>query len=65
MDKEQNNDIGFEDNIASAKNILEKLIDPEITLAQSVDIYKDGMKELDDAQKLLDEAKLQYEEYIK
>ncbi len=54
----------FEDKIQSAKNILEKLIDPEITLATSVDIYKDGMKELEDAQKLLDDAKLQYEEYI-
>ncbi len=54
----------FEEKIKSAKNILEKLIDPEITLATSVDIYKDGMKELEDAQKLLDDAKLQYEEYI-
>ncbi|MBL6969883.1 MAG: exodeoxyribonuclease VII small subunit [Campylobacterales bacterium] len=52
----------FEEKIKSAKKILEKLIDPEITLATSVDIYKDGMKELEEAQKLLDDAKLQYEE---
>ena len=52
----------FENKIEEAKKLLEKLIDPEITLSQSVDVYKEGMKELTAAQKLLDEAKLEFQE---
>lgn len=59
MDKDKQN---FEDKIKTAKELLDKLIDPEITLQNSVKIYKDGMKELEMAQKLLDEAKLEFEE---
>ncbi|VAY86313.1 Exodeoxyribonuclease VII small subunit [hydrothermal vent metagenome] len=55
-------DINFEDKIKIAKKLLDKLIDPEITLQNSVKVYKDGMKELEQAQKLLDEAKLEFEE---
>jgi exodeoxyribonuclease VII small subunit len=54
--------INFEDKIKNAKEILEKLINPEITLSQSVETYKSGMKELEEAQKLLDSAKLEFEE---
>lgn len=61
MGSEEN--INFEDKIKSAKDILDKLINPEITLSDSVNIYKDGMKELESAQKLLDEAKLEFQEY--
>ena len=61
MKKETN----FEDKIEKAKIILEKLINPEITLQDSVLLYKNGMKELEDAQNLLDNAKLEYEEYFK
>ena len=57
--------VNFEDKIEIAKQILNKLIDPKITLQQSVTVYKDGIKELEIAQKLLDEAKLEYEEYSK
>jgi len=52
----------FEDNIKNAGELLEKLIDPEITLSQSVSVYKEGLKELENAQKLLDEAKLEFQE---
>jgi exodeoxyribonuclease VII small subunit len=55
----------FEDKIELAKELLDKLVDPDITLQNSVKIYKDGMKQLEDAQKLLDEAKLQFEELNK
>ena len=48
----------FEDKILKAKDLLEKLSNPEITLSDSIDVYKTGMKELEEAQKLLDEAKL-------
>ena len=60
MSKEEK--VSFEDKIEEAKKLLDKLIDPEITLSQSVDIYKNGMKEIESAQKLLDEAKLEFEE---
>mgnify|MGYP005990446833 CR=1 FL=1 len=55
-------DITFETKIVEAQKLLEKLIDPEITLSNSVDVYKNGMKELEIAQKLLDEAKLEFQE---
>lgn len=53
---------GFESKIEEAQKLLEKLIDPEITLSKSVEVYKEGMKEIEEAQKLLDEAKLEFEE---
>ena len=53
--------ISFEDKIKNAKELLDKLIDPEITLQDSVKVYKDGIKQLEDAQKLLDEAKLEFQ----
>ncbi|RLA83816.1 MAG: exonuclease VII small subunit [Epsilonproteobacteria bacterium] len=58
-EKEQPN---FENKILEAQKLLEKLIDPSITLSNSVKVYKDGIKELEDAQKLLDEAKLEFKE---
>jgi len=61
MNKETE-EITFETKIAEAQKLLEKLIDPEITLSNSVDVYKNGMKELEEAQKLLEEAKLEFKE---
>ena len=54
-DIEQSN---FEEKILKAKELLEKLSNPQITLSDSINVYKTGVKELEDAQKLLDEAKL-------
>ena len=54
-DIEQSN---FEEKILKAKELLEKLSNPQITLSDSIQVYKTGVKELEDAQKLLDEAKL-------
>ena len=50
--------INFEEKIVKAKELLEKLSNPQITLSDSIQVYKTGIKELEDAQKLLDEAKL-------
>jgi len=58
-------DKSFEEKIEEAKKLLTKLIDPEITLSNSVEVYKKGMKELELAQKLLDEAKLNFQELNK
>ncbi len=51
----------FETKVDHAKKVLEQLMDPEITLENSVKVYKEGMKTLNEAQKLLDDAKLEYE----
>jgi exodeoxyribonuclease VII small subunit len=56
--KENIENLSFEKKIEKAKELLEKLSDPEITLSDSLDVYKKGIKELEEAQKLLDEAKL-------
>ncbi len=58
-------EMSFEEKIDSAKQLLEQLTDPEITLSNSVKIYKDGIKEIEEAQKLLDTAKLNFEELNK
>ena len=52
----------FEENIKNAQVLLERLIDPEITLSKSVEVYKEGLKELEMAQKLLDDVKLEFQE---
>ena len=53
-----NEEISFEEKVIKAKELLEKLSNPQITLSDSIKLYKTGVKELEDAQKLLDEAKL-------
>ena len=52
----------FETKLESAKKTLETLMDPEITLAESVKAYEKGMKELSDAQKILEDAQLKITE---
>ena len=59
--KEQN----FETNIENAKELLNRLNDPDISLEDSVKVYKNGIKELENATKLLEDAKLIFEEKIK
>ena len=54
--------LNFEEKIEKSKEILDKLMDPEITLENSVKFYKEGLKELQEAQKLLEEAKIAFEE---
>lgn len=56
--KEEIEKLSFEKKIEKAKELLEKLSSPQITLSDSLDVYKEGIKELEEAQKLLDEAKL-------
>jgi len=54
--------IDFESKLESAKKILETLMNPEITLQDSVKAYEKGMKELSDAQKMLEEAQIKIQE---
>lgn len=55
----------FELKIEEAKQLLDKLLEPDITLSNSVAVYKEGMEKIQAAQKMLDTAKLQFEEYSK
>ena len=53
--------VDFEKKLEGAKKVLEKLMDPELTLDASVKSYKEGMKTLADAQKILETATLEFE----
>ena len=55
----------FEKKIEISKEILEKLMDPSITLEESMKLYKEGIKELKEASKMLENAKLEFEELSK
>lgn len=61
MAEDKNSIVDFENKLESAKKVLEKLMDPELTLDQSVKSYKEGMKTLQDAQKILEVATLEFE----
>ena len=52
----------FELKIDNAKKILETLMNPEITLQESVKAYEKGMGELKKAQKILEEAEIKIKE---
>lgn len=52
----------FESKLQSAKEILETLMDPQITLEDSVKAYEKGMSELETAQKILESAEIKIKE---
>ena len=52
----------FESRLENAKGTLEILMNPEITLQDSVKAYEKGMKELNDAQKMLQDAQIKIQE---
>jgi len=47
----------FEEKLAYSKELLEKLMQPDITLEDSVKLYEEGLKTINAAQKLIEEAK--------
>jgi len=51
----------FEKSLERAKKILEELMESDIPLKKSLELYKEGMEELGKAQKILEEAKLEIE----
>lgn len=53
----------FEAHIEKSKAILEKLMNPDITLGDSVTLYKEGIGELQKASKMLENAKLELKTY--
>jgi len=52
----------FEEELEYGKEILQKLMDPEITLEESVKLYEEGMQSIRKAQKMIEEAKLKVEQ---
>jgi exodeoxyribonuclease VII small subunit len=52
----------YEKKLKEAKELLDKLNDPELTLYEGMEYYKKGVKILEEATKILEEAKLEYEE---
>ena len=47
----------FEEKLEYSKELLEKLMNPEITLETSVKLYEEELKNIKEAQKLIEEAK--------
>ena len=52
----------FEKKLSKAKEILQKLNDPEITLYDAMKYYKEGIKLLEEASEMIEKAKLEIEE---
>jgi exodeoxyribonuclease VII small subunit len=48
----------FEVKLDNAKKILQTLMNPDITIENSVQAYENGMKELSKAQEILESAQL-------
>ncbi len=51
----------FEAKLEDAKAILQKLLEHDMTMSDSMKAYEEGMQALQEAQKLLDEAVLHVE----
>lgn len=62
MLEEKIKDSSFEARIAKAKEILDKLNAQNLSLKDGINLYKDGTKELEIAQKMLEDARLEYQE---
>ena len=51
----------FEEKLSHSKILLEKLMNPEITLEESVRLYEEGLKTIKEAQSMIEDAKLKVE----
>ncbi len=51
----------FEEKLTHSKEILEKLMDQDISLEESIKLYEEGLKSIKDAQTLIEKAKLKIE----
>lgn len=48
----------FEEKIANAKSIMDKLMKQDISLEESVKLYEEGIKSIQEASAILEEAKV-------
>lgn len=62
MLEEKIEDSSFEARIDKAKEILDKLNAQNLSLKDGINLYKDGTKELEMAQKMLEDVRLEYQE---
>lgn len=52
----------FEQKIESVKEILAKLSADDLNLKEGVELYKSGLEKLKEAQTMLENAQIEYEE---
>ena len=55
----------FEQKVNKAKEILDKLVSKEVSLEEALQLYKDGINHLNEAQEMLDTSKLEFENLVK
>ncbi len=55
----------FEEHLKLSKEYIDKLLDSEVTLEESIELYKKALNTIDLAQKMLEDAKLKVEEINK
>jgi exodeoxyribonuclease VII small subunit len=48
----------FEQKLEESKEILNRLMSPEITLEESLKLYEEGLNRIKSAQKMIEEAKI-------
>ena len=48
----------FEQKLEESKKILNRLMNPAITLEESLKLYEEGLTQIKDAQKMIEEAKV-------
>jgi len=48
----------FEQKLEETKKLLNQLMSPEITLEETLTLYEKGLKEIQSAQKMIEEAKV-------
>lgn len=60
MSQKQEKTQDFETLIELSKSALKELNNQSLTLKESLEIHKNGLQSLEQAQKLLEEAKLEY-----
>jgi exodeoxyribonuclease VII small subunit len=51
----------FEEKLEASKKILNQLMNPEITLEESLKLYESGLSHIKEAQKMIEEAKTKIE----
>jgi len=52
----------FEEKLEKSKDLIDRLMNPKVTLEESIKIYKEGLETIKEAQKMLEDAKLKVEE---
>lgn len=57
------NELSYEARIEAAKVILKELSAPDLPLDKATALYREGTKLLEEAAKMLETAKLEYEEH--